>query len=40
LFLRDGFARTSVDAIVEEAGVSKRTIYNHFGDRRTCSFRW
>ena len=33
LFLRDGFARTSVDAIAEEAGVSKRTIYNHFGDK-------
>jgi TetR/AcrR family transcriptional regulator, mexJK operon transcriptional repressor len=35
LFLRDGFARTSVDAIAEEAGVSKRTIYNHFGDKET-----
>src|ERR1700722_19192432 len=33
LFLRDGFARTSVDAIADEAGVSKRTIYNHFGDK-------
>lgn len=33
LFLRDGFARTSVDAIAEEAGVSKRTIYNHYGDK-------
>jgi len=35
LFLRDGFARTSVDAIAEEAGVSKRTIYNHYGDKET-----
>lgn len=35
LFLRDGFARTSVDAIAEEAGVSKRTIYNHYADKQT-----
>lgn len=33
LFLRDGFARTSVDAIAAEAGVSKRTVYNHYGDK-------
>jgi TetR/AcrR family transcriptional regulator, mexJK operon transcriptional repressor len=33
LFLRDGFARTSVDAIAEQAGVSKRTIYNHYRDK-------
>jgi TetR/AcrR family transcriptional regulator, mexJK operon transcriptional repressor len=33
LFLRDGFTRTSVDAIAEQAGVSKRTIYNHYGDK-------
>jgi TetR/AcrR family transcriptional regulator, mexJK operon transcriptional repressor len=33
LFGRDGFARTSVDAIADEAGVSKRTIYNHYGDK-------
>jgi TetR/AcrR family transcriptional regulator, mexJK operon transcriptional repressor len=33
LFLRDGFERTSVDAIADEAGVSKRTIYNHYGDK-------
>jgi TetR/AcrR family transcriptional regulator, mexJK operon transcriptional repressor len=35
LFERDGFARTSVDAIADEAGVSKRTIYNHYGDKKT-----
>ena len=35
LFLRDGFARTSVDAIAAAAGVSKRTIYNHYGDKET-----
>jgi TetR/AcrR family transcriptional regulator, mexJK operon transcriptional repressor len=33
LFLRDGFERVSVDAIAAEAGVSKRTIYNHYGDK-------
>jgi TetR/AcrR family transcriptional regulator, mexJK operon transcriptional repressor len=35
LFLRDGFERTSVDAIADLAGVSKRTIYNHYEDKRT-----
>lgn len=34
LFLRDGFERTSVDAIADLAGVSKRTIYNHYEDKR------
>jgi TetR/AcrR family transcriptional regulator, mexJK operon transcriptional repressor len=33
LFGRDGYARTSVDAIADEAGVSKRTIYNHYGGK-------
>ena len=33
LFLRDGYERTSVDAIAAEAGVSKRTVYSHFGDK-------
>lgn len=35
LFLRDGFERTSVDAIADHAGVSKRTVYNHYEDKRT-----
>jgi TetR/AcrR family transcriptional regulator, mexJK operon transcriptional repressor len=35
LFTRDGFARTSVDAIAAEAGVSKRTVYNHYGDKES-----
>ncbi len=35
LFVRDGFERTSVDAIADLAGVSKRTIYNHYEDKRT-----
>lgn len=34
-FARDGYARASVDAIAASAGVSTRTIYNHFGDKAT-----
>ncbi|HEY3338465.1 MAG TPA: TetR/AcrR family transcriptional regulator [Propionicimonas sp.] len=34
VFLTAGFAATSVDAIAADAGVSKQTIYNHFGDKR------
>jgi len=30
LFLRDGYSRTSMDAIRVEAQVSKPTLYNHF----------
>lgn len=33
LFLTDGFERTSVDAIAAAAEVSKRTIYDYFGDK-------
>lgn len=33
LFLRDGFARTSMDAIREEAQVSKPTLYTHFNSK-------
>jgi TetR/AcrR family transcriptional regulator, mexJK operon transcriptional repressor len=35
LFLSDGFDRTSVDAISARAGVSKRTVYDYFGDKQT-----
>jgi TetR/AcrR family transcriptional regulator, mexJK operon transcriptional repressor len=35
LFARDGYERTTVDAIAAEAGVSKRTVYNHYGDKET-----
>jgi AcrR family transcriptional regulator len=33
VFARDGYNRASVDAIATEAGVSTRTIYNHFHDK-------
>ena len=33
LFLREGFAGTSVDAIALEAGVSKATVYAHFENK-------
>ena len=33
LFLTAGFKSTSVDAIAARAGVSKRTVYDHFGDK-------
>jgi TetR/AcrR family transcriptional regulator, mexJK operon transcriptional repressor len=34
VFLREGYEGASVDTIAAEAGVSKRTVYNHFGDKR------
>ena len=33
LFARDGYTRAGLDAIAAEAGVSNRTIYNHFTDK-------
>jgi AcrR family transcriptional regulator len=33
VFARDGYTRASIDVIAVEAGVSTRTIYNHFGDK-------
>ncbi|MGA4541662.1 TetR/AcrR family transcriptional regulator [Uniformispora flossi] len=33
VFLRQGFTDTSVDVVAAEAGVSKQTVYNHFGDK-------
>lgn len=34
LFLADGFDRSSVDAVAARAGVSKRTVYDYFGDKQ------
>ena len=33
LFVRNAFAGTSMDAVAAEAGVSKLTVYSHFGDK-------
>jgi AcrR family transcriptional regulator len=33
VFLRSGYAGTSMDRVAAEAGVSKQTIYSHFGDK-------
>ena len=34
LFFKEGFAATSIEQVAADAGVSKVTIYNHFGDKR------
>ncbi|GAA2101278.1 TetR/AcrR family transcriptional regulator [Streptomyces albiaxialis] len=39
VFGRDGFTRAGVDAIAKEAGVSTRTIYNHFPQGKAELFR-
>jgi len=33
LFLQDGFERVNMDQIAAAAGVSKLTVYSHFGDK-------
>ena len=33
-FFESGYAAVSIEAVAAEAGVSKVTIYNHFGDKR------
>ncbi|MBD2447053.1 TetR/AcrR family transcriptional regulator [Nostoc sp. FACHB-152] len=33
VFLQEGYARTSMDRVSAEAGVSKQTIYSHFQDK-------
>ncbi|WP_025127618.1 TetR/AcrR family transcriptional regulator [Pseudomonas sp. PH1b] len=35
LFLSNGYASTSMDAVAAEAGVSKLTVYSHFTDKET-----
>ena len=34
VFLSEGFAAASIERIAAEAGVSKVTVYSHFGDKR------
>lgn len=33
VFCREGFAGANIDQIAAEAGVSRQTIYNHYGDK-------
>jgi TetR/AcrR family transcriptional repressor of mexJK operon len=35
LFLTEGFDHSSVDAVAARAKVSKRTVYDYYGDKRT-----
>lgn len=34
IFMRDGFAATSMELIAKESGVSKGTLYNHFDSKQ------
>lgn len=38
LFPKEGFAGVSMDQIAAEAGVSKLTVYSHFGDKEALFF--
>jgi AcrR family transcriptional regulator len=38
LFAEQGFERTTITEIAERAGLSKRTFFNHFADKREVLF--
>lgn len=38
-FFRFGFAKARVEEIAEEIGISKKTVYNHFGDKEALFHR-
>lgn len=40
LFGRDGFAATGVSDLAESAGVTKRTLYKHFGSKEGVFLAW
>ena len=40
LFARDGYAATGVAALANEAGVTKRTLYKHFGSKDGLFLAW
>lgn len=35
MFMEQGFAGVSMDGIAAAAGVSKLTVYSHFGDKES-----
>jgi AcrR family transcriptional regulator len=35
VFCREGFGGANIDLIAAEAGVSRQTVYNHYGDKET-----
>src|SRR3954469_9955374 len=35
VFCREGYGGTNIDLIACEAGVSRQTVYNHYGDKET-----
>jgi AcrR family transcriptional regulator len=37
LFYQSGFMRTGVDAVADAAGITKRTLYQHFGSNPSSS---